>query len=245
LFAHLADRPDEELDLAQAALLIAEQEYAGLDVAGFLEQLDALGAEARQRVADVTKPGPREPQAEERLRRVLRFLYEERGFHGNHDDYYDPRNSYLNEVLTRRTGIPITLAVVLIEVLHRSEVEAAGVSFPGHFLVRVPGARGPIFVDPFDGRILDREGLQALHLRVGGEAGDPDPRLLEPVGKRQILIRMLTNLRGIFAARADNRRLCATLEQLEVLAPSPELRREIERLGGEPPARGASRRWSN
>ena len=233
LFAHVAARPDAELDLAQAALLIAEDEYPGLDIAAYVERLDAFGEAARARLADVDKPGDRRTQL--RLERVLAYVYRELGFHGNHVDYYDPRNSWLNVVLDRRTGIPITLAVVLLEILGRAGVEAAGVSFPGHFLVRSPGPSGPMFVDPFDGRILSREDLRQLHGRVAGEPSDPDPRLLEPAGKRQVIVRMLHNLRGIFAAAGDRPRLRAVLERLEIMTPSEELRREIVSLGGDPP----------
>lgn len=232
LFAHIASRPDAEIDLAQAALLIAEDEYPGLDIATYIERLDAIGDAARARLLDVDKPGERLSPA--RLERVLAFVYRDLGFSGNATDYYDPRNSWLNDVLDRKTGIPITLAVVVLEILSRAGVEAAGVSFPGHFLVRSPGPAGPLFVDPFDGRILSREDLRELHGRVAGEPSDPDPRLLEPVGSRQVLVRMLHNLRGIFAARGDRPRLRAVLERLEVLTPSDELRREIQSLGGEP-----------
>lgn len=232
LFAHVAARSDAELDLAQAALLIAEDEYPGLDVAAYVERLDAFAETARVRLADVDKPGDRRTVL--RLERVLAFFYRELGFHGNAVDYYDPRNSWLNDVIDRRTGIPITLAVVLLEILGRAGVEASGVSFPGHFLVRAPGPQGPLFVDPFDGRILSREDLRELHGRIAGEPSDPDPRLLEPAGKRAVLVRMLHNLRGIFAAKGDRPRLRAVLERLEILTPSAELRREIVALGGDP-----------
>ena len=234
LFAHIASRPDGEIDLAQASLLIAEDEYPGLDVAAYVEHLDTLGAAAMARVMDVDKPGDRRTMTA-RLERVLAYIYKELGFHGNAVDYYDPRNSWLNDVLDRKMGIPITLAVVVLEICARAGVEAAGVSFPGHFLVRAPGPNGPLFVDPFDGRILSRDDLRELHGRVAAEPSDPDPRLLEPADKRQVLVRMLHNLRGIFAARGDRGRLRSTLERLEVLTPSDELRREITSLGGEPP----------
>jgi regulator of sirC expression with transglutaminase-like and TPR domain len=235
LFAHVADRPDAEIDLASAALLIAEDAYPGLDVAASRQELDALGEQAQQRLADMTKPGDALGAVEAKLRRVLELLYRELGFRGNEGDYYDPRNSYLNEVLARRTGIPITLAVVLLEVLRRAGIEASGVGFPGHFLVRAAGPRGPIFVDPFSGEILTRQTMRALHERVSGEARDPDPRLLEPIGARAILVRMLNNLRGIFLSRGDRLRLRQTLERLMVLAPSPELSTELATLGGDPP----------
>ncbi|MCU1279635.1 MAG: hypothetical protein JWM53_3181 [bacterium] len=233
LFAHVAARPEAEIDLAQAALLIAEDEYPGLDVASYVDRLDTMGAAARAQLLDVDKPGDR--RTTERLERVLGFVYRELGFSGNATDYYDPRNSWLNDVLDRKTGIPITLAVVLLEIFARAGVEAAGVSFPGHFLVRSPGPSGPLFVDPFDGRILSRDDLRELHGRVAGEPSDPDPRLLEPADKKQVLVRMLHNLRGIFAARGDRPRLRAILERLEILTPSDDLRREIVSLGGESP----------
>lgn len=243
LFAHVAARPDAEIDLAQAALLIAEDEYPGLDVAAYVERLDAMGAAARQLLLELDKPGDRRSAA--RLERVLDFVYRELGFAGNARDYYDPRNSWLNDVLDRKVGIPITLAVVLLEILGRAGVEAAGVSFPGHFLVRSPGPNGPLFVDPFDGRILTRDGLRELHGRVAGEPSDPDPRLLEPASKKQVIVRMLHNLRGIFAAGGDRSRLRAVLERLEILTPSEDLRREIVSLGGEAPATAAKSRILN
>jgi regulator of sirC expression with transglutaminase-like and TPR domain len=245
LFAHVAARPDNEIDLASAALLIAEDAHPGLDVAASIQELDRLGSEARRRVAPLHKPGDPLASVEAKLQRVRELLYGELGFRGNDSDYYDPRNSYLNDVLKRRAGIPITLAIVLIEVLRRAGVEASGVGFPGHFLVRTAGPRGPIFVDPFTGAILTRESLRALHERVTGEARDPDPRLLEPIGARAILVRMLNNLRGIFATRADQVRLRHTLERLMVLAPSPELSSEIASLGGAAPAASPKPRIMN
>jgi regulator of sirC expression with transglutaminase-like and TPR domain len=206
LFAHVVSRPEDELDLAQAALLIAEPEYPGLDLPHYLDRLDRLAAAARERIAS----------GQPDLTSIARFLHEELGFHGNAEDYYDPRNSYLNEVLDRRTGIPITLALVLLEVARRAGVTASGVSFPGHFLVR----SGDTILDPFDGRPLDLEGLRELQARVTGQVGDPDPELLQPATKRQILSRMLNNLRGIWQSRGDTRRVREVVERLEVLQPT-------------------------
>ena len=137
LFAHLCARPEAELDLAEAALLIAAAESPGLDVARYLGLLDELGRRAAAAVSRCAGD-------EARIERAVGFVYGEAGFHGNDEDYYDPRNSFLNEVLDRRTGIPISLALVLTEICQRAGVEARGVSFPGHFLVRCQVRRSRI-----------------------------------------------------------------------------------------------------
>lgn len=234
LFAHIAARPEAELDLAEAALLIGESEYPGLDVPRYLGLLDRLGEDARralERAPNALKSAPESSGIE----RLLRWLYGDLGFHGNETEYYDPKNSYLNEVLERRTGIPITLGVVLLEVCRRVGLDAQGVSFPGHFLVRAPSQGGMVLVDPFEGRLLGREDLRALHARVTGAARDPDPRLLAAAQKRHILVRMLNNLRSIYSDRADAPRLRGVIERMLVLAPSDELRVQLEQLGGERP----------
>jgi regulator of sirC expression with transglutaminase-like and TPR domain len=233
LFAHLVKRPDADMDLGQAALLVAEADGPGVDIVESVARLDALGEAAHERLG----AAPRDDGENERaLKQLLDFLYRAEKFCGNVEDYYDPRNSYLDQVLERRVGIPISLAVVLLEVARRAGVTARGVSFPGHFLVRAPGARTTLFVDPFDGQLLTPAALRALHARTTGEDREPDPRLLEPVEKQQILVRMLNNLRGIWTQRGDQERLRGVLERLEILAPSAELRRQIEKLGGEPVA---------
>src|SRR5688572_8029062 len=139
LFAHLAARPEALLDLPRAALLLAEPEYPGLDVAAYLDRIDELGrlARARRFGAGLATPCEMErPGVPPAIAQLLQLLYGELGFHGDTDDYYDPRNSFLNEVLDRRAGIPITLALVLVEVARRVDLDAKGVGFPGHFLVR-------------------------------------------------------------------------------------------------------------
>jgi len=172
------------------------------------------------------------------------YLYVVCGFHGANADYYDPRNSFLNEVLDRRTGIPITLAVVYIEVARRVGVEALGVGFPGHFLVRLAEPPGdpsrernePVIVDPFhDGRLLDQDGLRRLLQRANVRA--PLTRdMLEPARTRHVVARMLMNLRGIYTSRGDEPRLLLTLDRLIDLMPdlSSELierAKLYERLG--------------
>jgi len=236
LFAHLCARPEAELDLAEAALLIAAPEYPGLDVARYVARLDELGRGARAAIA-AARPVGNATVEEARLDGAVRFVYEDTGFHGNGDDYYDPRNSFLNDVLDRRTGIPITLALVLTEVCRRAGIEVRGVSFPGHFLVRCDTPRGALLVDPFAGRPLSRDEVRAIYTRVTGEDREPPARVFEPATKVQILVRMLNNLRSIYEQQGDAARLCAVLERIQVLAPEAALRAQIERLGGSAPWR--------
>jgi regulator of sirC expression with transglutaminase-like and TPR domain len=227
LFSHLVARPESELDLTRAVLLIAEPEYPGLDVARYVEELDRLGAAAAQRIA----ASPARPP----LANVIRYLYEELGFRGNLEDYYDPRNSFLNEVIDRRTGIPISLALVLTEICQRVGIEARGVSFPGHFLVRVDVDGDAMFIDPFDGRLLDRRQIADLHQRATGEEGPIDPRVLAPASKRQVLARILNNLRNIYERAGDRERLLGVLARMQVLRPDDEGRgRRSEPAGGGP-----------
>ena len=225
LFAHVAARPDADIDLAEAALLIAELEYPGLDVARYTGVLDDLG----QAAARVLKSPSERPAVE----RVLRFLYDEVKLHGNTEDYYDPKNSFLNEVLDRRMGIPITLAVVIIEVCKRAGVEARGISFPGHFLVRSPAPNGLFIADPFEGRLLTQQDLRALIAKATGAPRDPDARMLEPATSRQILVRMLNNLRGIYSSRGDKDKERDILERLFILSPTDEVKKDLDAAGGE------------
>jgi regulator of sirC expression with transglutaminase-like and TPR domain len=222
LFSHLVTRSESDLDLARAALLIAEPEYPGLDVGNYVEQLDRIGTVAAARIAASPQSAP--------LAVVIRYLYEELGFRGNTQDYYDPRNSFLNEVIDRRTGIPISLGLVLTEICHRVEIEARGVSFPGHFLVRIEDDDGDLmFIDPFDGRLLDENQLAELHERATGDAGPIDPRVLEPASKGHILMRLLNNLRAINERSGDQDRLLSVLARMQILSPDDEIRARIIR----------------
>ena len=240
LFAHIAARPEGDLDLVRAALLLGEHEYPELDVSACLDRFDELGEVAHMRLVAARPPAPRLPRLRDDVEVLLRLFYGELGFAGNTEHYYDPKNSFLNEVLERKVGIPISLAVVLVAVARRAGLDARGVGFPGHFLVRFDDERdAPVFVDPFFGHLLDDEALELLAERASGQCGPVDPRVLEPASKASTLVRMLNNLRGIYSAREEHARLRCVLERLEVLAPSTDLRRQIEALGGgsNPPPR--------
>ena len=225
LFAHVVSRATGR-DLAQAALMVAEAEYPGLDIARYIEMLDSLATRVRQAIACA----PSAPH----LATVLHVLYEDLGFRGNASDYYDPKNSFLNDVLESRCGIPITLAIVLVEICQRVGVDAQGVSFPGHFLVRSAVAGGAMIIDPFDGRPLDAEDLRHLYARATNDEGPIDPRLLprllEPASTRQVMLRMLNNLRSIYEGRGDKTRLRAVLQRMALLSPSDEVRRLLDEL---------------
>jgi regulator of sirC expression with transglutaminase-like and TPR domain len=230
LFSHLVSRPESDLDLARAALLIAEPEYPGLDVARYVEELDRLGAAAAARITAAQQRTP--------LETVVRYLYEEVGFHGNTVNYYDPRNSFLNEVLDRRTGIPISLALVLTETCRRVGIDARGVSFPGHFLVRVEDDDGEVmFIDPFDGKLLDDGQIAELHRRATSESGPIDPRLLDPASKGHVLMRLLNNLRVIYERTGDQDRLLGVLARMQVLSPDEDIRGRIRQLASGGPSR--------
>ena len=222
-FEELAALPDECIDVATGAALIARDAYATLDVDRLVERFDDLAAPLAAR--NLALVPPREQAAA-----VSLHLYDQLGFRGNEQEYYDPKNSLLPDVLDRRLGIPITLAVVYCEVARRAGVRARGVSFPGHFLVRVDAANSddaPIAVDPFfGGRRLDDAGLQTLLKRASLAHEISLAEHLAPASVRTILVRMLINLKWIYATRGDFARALLALDRIISLTPDsvPALR---------------------
>ena len=195
LFAHYVARPDDDLDLGQAALLIAAPEYPELDMDAAHHQLDSLAVAAKPALDGLV-------EGKARAAALVQFLVDEQGFRGNTDDYQDPRNSFLNEVLQRRLGIPISLSVLAIEVARRLSVPLSGVSFPGHFLLRADGKQS-VLIDPFTGRAMTVGGLTELISRAYGQRRAPRPDEVQPASKHAILSRMLANLRNIYLQRGD------------------------------------------
>jgi regulator of sirC expression with transglutaminase-like and TPR domain len=230
-FAELLARDEAEIDLARACLLIAADAYPGLDVDGYLGEIERLAARLRARLP----PGG---GAEERVLALNQFLFDDLGYSGNAGNYYDPRNSFLNEVLERRTGIPITLSVLYLEIGRRIGLELEGVSFPGHFLVRLRLRGAMLVLDPFSGgEALSEADLRERLQRVipeGAAGGVPvnalplDP-FLEPAGKRQILARLLRNLKGIYRDADKPQRLLEVLNRM--LAVAPEAHGELRERG--------------
>ena len=209
---------DDQFPLLEAAIAIAQDDAPGLDVEGVLADVDALAMRFKSRLAPDAAPL-------HKLRLLNHYFFEELGFAGNVNDYHDPANSYLHEVLARRRGIPITLALLYMEIATDVGLQAQGVSFPGHFLVKLRLPQGEVVIDPFTGRSLSRADLEErLDLaRQGGAARDtadvPLSLVLQAAGPRDIIARMLRNLRQIHQGRGDARRLLAVLDRQVVLEP--------------------------
>lgn len=212
--AEFAARPDTELDLLTGALLIARDAYPNLDFEAERKRLDAL---AEPLVALRLASAPAREQADA----ISEYVYQTLGFEGNEEDYYDPRNSYLNQVVERRLGIPITLATVYSEVARRAGVVARGVGFPSHFLVRVEDSRKKaVLIDPFHaGMVLDAVAIRDLWERIGGVPEELDQRWLLPMPVRGVLARMLANLRGVYGKRGDLPALLVVLSRILDLVP--------------------------
>ena len=191
-----AVKPDAEVDVARAALYIGMSEYPDLNVERELFTLQRLAGDISSRFLDDDDPLYC-------MNTLSEYLFDHLGFRGNEEDYYDPGNSYLNQVLERRMGIPITLALVYMEVGRRLKIPLVGIGMPGHFLVRHVEV-DDLFVDPFHGGILlsEDECRQRLMERVTG-AIRWDPSLLSPVSNRETLARIIRNLKAIYMQRGD------------------------------------------
>jgi len=227
-FARLIAREDSRIELARACLMIAQDAYPELDVERYLGEIERMAMRLRGRV-------PQTGGGEERVVALNQFLYEDLGFWGNTDDYYDPRNSYLNEVIERKTGIPITMSILYMEVGRRIGLPLEGVSFPGHFLVRLKLRGGMLVLDPFSGGApQSEEELRSRVKRVipDGVADDlpaaelPLDQFLEPATNRQILSRVLRNLKGIYRESDKPERMLDVLNRMLLVTPdaSAELR---------------------
>ena len=220
-FAELVGRGDARIDLAHACLMIAEDAYPGLQIDRYLGGIERMAMRLRGRM-------PQTHGAEERIVALNQYLFEDLGYWGNTEEYYDPRNSYLNEVLDRKTGIPISLAVIYLEVGRRIGLPLEGVSFPGHFLVRMRLRGGTLVLDPFSGGAPQSEDELRLRLQrvipegASGRLPVADLALdqfLEPATNRQILARMLRNLKGIYRETDKPERMLDVLNRLLVVAP--------------------------
>ena len=227
-FAQLISREDARIDLSRACLLIAQDAYPDLDVERYIGEIERMATRVRARLAPTAA-------GEDRVVALNQLLYEELGYWGNTEDYYDPRNSYLNEVIDRRTGMPITMSILYMELGRRIGLPVEGVSFPGHFIVRVRLHGGMLVLDPFSGGAPQSEDeLRSRVKRVipDGVADDlpaselPLDQFLEPATNRQILARVLRNLKGIYRKANKPERMLDVLNRMLLVTPdaSAELR---------------------
>ncbi|MFM8625185.1 MAG: SirB1 family protein [Betaproteobacteria bacterium] len=209
---------DEHFPLLEAAVCLAQDEYPDLDVQRVLGDVDQLLARIKRRLAS-------DAPALQRLRALNQFFFRELSFGGNVNDYYDPDNSYLNAVLRTRRGIPITLAVIWLELAAGLGLQARGVTFPGHFMVKVSLPKGQVIIDPFTGQSLSREELSERlepYRQRSGLVDDfeiPLGLYLQAATPREILARMLRNLKEIYKSQEDHARLIPVLDRLLIVQP--------------------------
>jgi regulator of sirC expression with transglutaminase-like and TPR domain len=210
-------QPEAQIDLAAAALYIAQEEYLDLEVQTYLDALDQMAEQVRSRL-----PQSRYPLAI--IRTLNQYLFEDLGFKGNTDHYYDPRNSFLNDVIERRVGIPLTLSLVYLEVARRIDLPMAGVGMPGHFLIRPTLEDMAIFVDPFHGgEVMFEEDCRDRLRQIYGQSANLQPKHLAIIGPKALLSRMLSNLKLIYLHQHDWPKALAAVERILLMFPEAAL----------------------
>ena len=209
---------DQQFSQLEAAVAVAHAVEPDLDVQGVLSAIDGLAVKLKNRIAADTAPL-------QRLRLLNRYFFQELGFAGNVNDYYAPENSYLHHVLDARRGIPITLALIYIEIAQQIGLEARGVSFPGHFLIKLKMPQGEVVIDPFNGRSMSRDDLEERiepYRRRHGLVGDAEVPLglfLQTATPRAVVARMLRNLKEIHRGAEEWPALLAVMQRLVILLP--------------------------
>ena len=213
LFYREINQPDGSINLAKASLYMALEEYPNFEPQEYLDALDSIADQVRSRL-------PTQNYPLRVIQTINRYLYEDCQFSGNDADYYDPRNSFLNQVLDRRTGIPISLSLVYLEVAKRIDFPMVGIGMPGHFLIRPDFEDSGIFVDAFNGgEILFPEDCQGRLSQIYGQPMDLPPAFIAPVSRRQFLGRMLGNLKAIYLQQQDALRVLSAIERILLLFP--------------------------
>ena len=216
LFTEAVTGPEHRLDLARVALLIASEEYPGLDSLRYVAKLEVMAAAVRPAVTTTDDPTLK-------IEYLNAYLFDERGFRGNAEEYYDPRNSFLNDVVDRRLGIPITLSIIYMEVGRRVGMPLQGVGMPGHFIMKYAEPEEDIYIDPFNrGRMLSRQACEELIQQLYGESVPFRESFLAPVSKKQILSRMLMNLKAIYIQTQDHLKALSVIERLLIIQPDGE-----------------------
>jgi regulator of sirC expression with transglutaminase-like and TPR domain len=218
-FAKVISTDQDQIDIARAALLYARDAYPNLDVNSYLARLDDMAEELSLRL-----------NHQHPITAINGFLFDELAFRGNEDHYFDPRNSFLNQVLDRRIGIPITLSVIYLELARRLHLPMKGIGLPGHFVVRYDGDQDVLYLDPFNrGKTLTEQDCRRQVTAISGGRLAFDPSFLTPLNSRQILSRMLRNLKAIYTAQGDFKSAVGTVEKLILL--NPKMIEEIRDLG--------------
>jgi regulator of sirC expression with transglutaminase-like and TPR domain len=209
----IAALDEETFPLDRASLIIALEEYPDLDIQACLRRLDALAARAEVLIGI-------DRNAVNIIKSINEILFVQEGLRGNEDDYYDPRNSFLNGVLDRRLGIPISLSVIYMEVARRINFPIDGIGFPGHFLVKHTTKHRDIIIDAFNlGRILTPNDCQELLDKVHDGAMPMNAALLQPIGKKAIITRMLYNLKEVYIQREQYSKVLSAIEKILILNP--------------------------
>jgi regulator of sirC expression with transglutaminase-like and TPR domain len=211
----LSHTPDAPLDLAELSLLLAQDEYPALDVEAYLSEVDGMAHEVREHLRGGLV---------QRVKGLCRYLFHDMGFRGNQQDYYDARNSYLNDVLDRRIGIPITLSAVAMMVGRRAGLEVVGVGLPGHFIAKAVADGAEVLFDPYHGgRRLTPENCQRLVEQITGMPFAVNEEVLREVPLGTMVLRMLNNLKGVYLQSADYPRAARVIERLRQLRPHDPL----------------------
>ncbi len=213
IFQEIASLDESLFPLDRAALAVGLEEYPALDIEDYLRRLDLLAARTAVLIGT-------ERSAENILNCLNEALFGQEGLQGNADEYYDPRNSYLNEVLDRKVGIPISLSIIFMEVARRIAFPVVGVGLPGHFLVKHSAGGEDILIDPFhQGRRLAQRDCQELLDRIYGGTVKLQPAHLQAMEKKAIISRMLFNLKGIYYQREDYTKALAVVERILMINP--------------------------
>ncbi|MBT8367427.1 MAG: transglutaminase-like domain-containing protein [Deltaproteobacteria bacterium] len=212
-FSQLASLADDRIDLAHGALLIAKAAYPDLNESLYLERLDRMASRVKLDMTANTK-------SEDIITKLNYILFEQEKFRGNRENYYDPDNSFLNRVIDRKTGIPITLSLIYIEVAGRLGLDVRGIGLPGHFITALYHASGKIFIDPFNrGEIRTVDECLEIVRANKGKTVTSDLQWLQPIGRKELLARMLRNLKLIYARQDNDVMLFKTIHWILTLQP--------------------------
>jgi regulator of sirC expression with transglutaminase-like and TPR domain len=207
------NQPEEKIDLVKASLYIAQEEYPDLDVDRYLKMFKSMASELKERL-------PSEAYPLRIIKTINQYLFEDLGFRGNTENYYDTQNSFLNDVMSRRTGIPITLSLVYLELARRIDFPMVGIGMPGHFIIRPDFEDAGIFVDVFNqGEVMFPHDCQEKLTQLYGQAVQMRPEFLTPIPPRLFLVRILTNLKMIYLQHGEAKKCLAAIERILLIFP--------------------------